>query len=487
MLQRNKKGHLTFGNAITLRVILIGFLTLLMLIPLSMVNDIIKERSNRYHGILNEIAYSWGASQTFQGPILVVPYVEHLVSVDTVTGEDGISKTVSRDIFKDKTAIFLPDQLNINANLKEEYRYRGIYESLVYKADIDVNGLFNLTPLLQDLGTRKRIVWDKAYLAIGLTDTKAILKTDLLTWNDKSVKLTPGTRLPELLPNGFSAPLKSAELGSDQIQHNFKLRLSAKGSKGFSFLPFGETTTAHITSSWSHPSFQGNVPPAKFEVDEEGFSAQWSIPHLARNYPQFWIKESLNVKGLNEVVSGVDLFEPVSLYSTTDRSIKYGIIFITLTFMTLFIFELINKTRLHIVQYAVVGFSLSIFYLILLSVAEQLGFLLAYQVASAITVLLISMYTFLLLRKFSSTLIILFLLGGLYAALYFILQLEDYALLIGTGLLLFISIVLMLVTSRLHVTGDDKETIVMDKQTPTLDETIEPDSVDQQTQEDLKA
>lgn len=451
MLKKHKKASLNVGNAITLRAIVIGFLTLLMLIPLSMVNDIIQERSHRYHGILNEIAHSWGAPQTLQGPMLVIPYVEHSVSIDTVTGEDGISKTVSRDIFKDKTAIFLPDELAINANLKEEYRYRGIYESLVYRADIDVGGQFNLTSFMQDLSNRKRIVWDKAFLAIGLTDTKAILKTDLLTWNDKNVKLTPGTRLPELLPNGFSAPLKDAELNAQQAQYVFKLRMSLKGSKGLSFLPFGQTTTAHITSSWTHPSFQGNIPPAKFEIDENGFSAQWSIPHLARNYPQFWIKESLNVKGLDQVISGVDLFEPVSLYSTTDRSIKYGIIFIALTFMTLFIFELINKIRLHIVQYAIVGIALSVFYLILLSVAEQLGFLYAYQMASAITVLLIAMYTFLLLKKLSPTIVILLLLSGLYTALYFILQLEDYALLIGTGLLLFTTIVLMVVTSRLHL------------------------------------
>lgn len=428
-------------------VILIGVMT----IPLGMVSDIVRERSQLYRGVLNEISSTWGQQQNLQGPALFIPYTEKFITEVVKTDKDGYERKVNKTLYKQRTAIFLPNDLDIAVDINGQTRKRSLYESLVYTADVKINGDFS-QPKVRELSDHiDKIHWEKAWLALGISDTQAINKVSGLNWNNNlNIDFEPGTRYRKIFSSGFHAPI---DLSAEQLRKPlntipFSLALNINGSQGFFFSPFGKTTDVNIVSDWPHPSFKGNVLPDNHEVRNDGFKAQWSIPHLARNYSQSWTLETQNFD-VNEFSAGVNLFESVSLYSKITRAIKYGVLIFTLTYITFLIFELGIGRRLHIVQYGVIGLALSMFYLTLLSMAEHAGFYLAYISAASIIVMMISLYAFAAIRNLSRTFIITLLLAGLYAMLYSLLKLEDYALLAGTSLLLVILAVMMYLTRNI--------------------------------------
>ena len=444
----------SFFKSLTFRSLLVGLLMLLMMIPLLMVDDIVRERNSYYHSVIDDISKGWGSDQTLIGPVLVVPYVDHITSVETITDSNGVTKTVSRDVFKDKTMVLLPEVLNINTTLNDEHKKRGIYDALVYKADLTITGSFDLG-LLPKANKNTNIRWKKAWLSIGLSDTKAISSTTPLRWEGNSAKFEPGTRLTKILPNGFHASMKNIPM--DKAHPTFKIQLSFKGNTRFRFAPVGETSIAQVESKWPHPSFQGDILPTSKIISNEGFSAEWQIPHLARNYPQSWLMMGEENYQLNSVTTGVDLFTPVSLYSKVSRAVKYGALFIGLTFLTFLVFEVsvnsanktASKSKIHIIQYAIIGISLILFYLLLISLSEQIPFMMAYIYAASTIVGIITLYTFAVLKSFGKGIFILMLLGSLYTALYLILQMEDYAMLAGAGVMLFVVVILMIATRNI--------------------------------------
>lgn len=436
----------SFYSSLTFRGFLVALLMLLMLIPLFMVETIVDERNSYYHSVIDDISKGWGQDQTLIGPVLAVPYVEHITSVETVTDSNGVTKTVSRDVFNDKTMILLPEELRIKAKLNETHRKRGIYDSLVYKADLDLTGYFNLDALPRE-SNKYSIRWNKAWLAIGLSDTKAINRITPLRWGKSSAKFEPGTRLLKILPNGFHASMKNIQKGNKRPE--FKIKLSFNGNTRFKFAPLGEITIAEVESGWPHPSFQGDIFPNSKIISNEGFSAEWNIPHLSRNYPQSWLMSNENYR-LDELTTGVDLYRPVSLYSKVGRAVKYGALFIGLTFLTFLVFEVTVKSRVHIIQYAIIGLSLSLFYLLLISLSEYISFMMSYIFAASTIVGIITLYTFAVLKSVGKGLFIMILLGSLYTALYFILQMEDYALLAGAGVMLFVLVILMIATRNIQ-------------------------------------
>jgi len=433
-------------ESLSFRTLLVGALILAMLIPLFMVENIVRERNRYYHSVIEDIAKGWGGMQTVVGPVLVVPYIEHITSIDTVTDNSGLSKTITRDVFNDKTLILLPEDLKIDTELFEKHRKRGIYDSLLYTADMSISGHFNLSALPSE-GRKYNIRWQKAWLAVGLSDTKAINSTTPLRWEDSSAKFKPGTRLPKLFSQGFHASMKDIKKGGERPK--FRIKLSFNGSTGLRFAPLGETTISTIKSSWPHPSFQGAILPASKNISKNGFEAEWRIPYLARNYPQSWLRGDEN-HSLHTVTTGVNLFTSVSLYSKISRATKYGMLFIGLTFITFLIFEITVGKRLHVIQYIVIGVALSLFYLILVSLSEHIKFFMAYIDASVVTVGIISLYTWATMKSFSRAFVIFLLLSGLYGVLYFILQMEDYALLAGAAVMLFIVIILMITTRNIR-------------------------------------
>ena len=440
-------GGIDFNSSLTARSVVVAAIAILMLIPLAMIDGVVSERNGLYQGVLNEIAATWGDTQTLAGPIMVVPFVEKHRVDEKVKEPGGATRTFTSQKFINKYSIVLPKELDVDVSIEEEQRKRGIYKSLVYKANAEISGYFAAPDISQWSNHLHKVEWDKAYVILGLSDTKAINKLDQLLWNDTSINFAPGTQLPELIGKGFHAKLSNME--PEENGYKFSASMSFSGSKGIRFSPTGQETTVSLVSTWPHPSFQGSFLPASREITDTGFKADWIISHLARDYPQSWIGPDKRYS-IEESTAGVDLFEPVFLYSKLTRAVKYGILFIGLTLLTFLIFELTAKIRIHYVQYGLIGIAMALFYLVLLSVAEHISFLKSYFIAALITIGLITAYTAAVLRDVAKSVLIFVLLVSLYAVLYSLLQLEDFALLMGTSLLVLVTAVLMYVTRNLR-------------------------------------
>lgn len=439
----------TIQGSLSTRLIIIGLIAMLLLIPISMIGNLVDERHALYRQVLDDIAAQWGQPQTISGPLLVIPFIEKYVTLEKVKNEQGEEKTISKDVYKNKTLVVLPKTLNKHITMGEHYRNRSIYKSLVYEADVALTGSFRLPNLSAMTDNLHKVRYDKAFMVMGLTDTKAINTVSELKFNDNTIAFDPGVR-QEIggLSTGFHAPVSVSET---PVDYDFSFSFNTKGSSRVRFTAFGEVTHVQVKSNWQHPSFQGEVLPTSREITENGFVADWTIPSLARNFPQAWINENKAGYDLKTLLTGVDLYEPVFLYSMIERAVKYGILFIALTFLTFLIYELVLESRLHYVQYGLIGLSLAMFYLILLSLSEHVSFIFAYLSAALVTTLSISAYTYFANKKISQSCAIFVLLTALYIILYSILQLEDYALLMGTALLLAVLLVLMWLTRNLRV------------------------------------
>ena len=435
-------------HSFTKRIVAIFILGLIMAIPLTIVEGVVGERSRYYDQVIREIANLWGHQQVIQGPILVLPFVEKFVSEEEVKNDAGETETKSKTHYRNQTAVILPQSLELFADIKERYRKRAIYKSLVYAAKLKLRADF-AQPDLSDLSTHlHRIEWHKARIVVGVSDTKSIDSISQLSWNGKAQRLASGTGVVDFIRNGFHAPLSG--MGPDALNHRLELDLDLNGSHGLRFAPLGETTTAQVSSSWPHPSFAGNLLPDEHSIDASGFTASWEIPHLARNYPQMWVLDKTQVE-ITELLAGVDLFEPVFIYSRITRAVKYGLLIVALTYLTFLVFELTTGSALHIVQYGLIGAALALFYLLLLSLAEHIGFTNAYLGATGSSVGLISCYVGAASRSIGRGGFLFCLLAMLYGLLYALLQMEDYALLAGSLVLFAVLIVLMYLTRGLKV------------------------------------
>ena len=433
-------------NSIFWRFVLVAILIALMTIPMNMVEDVVNERRGLHHSVQSEIASTWGHQQNLKGPSVLIPYTERFDSVEVYTDKDGNERKKNKTVYKSRTAILLPEELNIDVSLNGQSRQRSIYQALVYSADLSIKGSFN-KPNINELSNNiDEIHWGRAWFSLGISDTQAINKVSKLKWVKQEIDFEPGTKITDLISNGFHAPLNMQNKLGDS-NYRFSLELNINGSEGFYFSPFGKTTNVNITSNWPHPSFQGNVLPDSRQIQSDGFTANWSVPHLARNYPQLWTLETQNFD-INEFNAGVNLFESVSLYSQITRAIKYGVMFLVLTYITFLLFEMGIGRRLHVIQYGVIGLAISMFYLALLSLSEHTGFFKAYLSAAIIIITMISAYVQAALKQLSRTSIITVLLIGLYSMLYAMLRLEDYALLAGVALLLVVLGVMMYLTSN---------------------------------------
>lgn len=462
-------------DTISYRAVIIGLVALGMLIPLSLVAQVVTERGDRYQAVLSDIANNWGQQQNILAPVLVIPFTETIMVPSRVNDLNRKHLMVNKAVHINRTAQFLPDTLEIKVDLKPEERMRGIFKSLVYNAEIELDASFSDIDIESLSNNIDEIHWDKSWVSVGLSDTRAIDSIDKFTWNDIAGEFGPGTKL-KYLPTGFHGPLGSLESApTSGVPNKLHLAMSVKGSDSFKFAPLARQTTVIMQSTWPHPSFQGDALPRSREVTEDGFHATWKIPHLARSYPQKWIdggydsvlpEVNISEVDLHEFTAGVSFFEPVSLYTQITRTVKYGLLFIGLTFITLFIFELGISKKLHVIQYVLIGVSLSLFYLVLLSLSEHIAFLKAYMTSACLVVLMISCYTWLTLGSVKRGAIVLIMLSALYSVLYTLLQLEDFALLFGTALLVFVVMLLMFVTRNIKSVAPAKTDVLLDTEIP---------------------
>ena len=430
------------------RLLGVAVLALVLLIPLQMVRSVVLERYHTYQEVVADIAGAWSSDQLLAGPMLVVPFAERVEVRDSYIDGDGKKKTVQRWETCRRRAVILPDVLGMDGSLAPETRSRGIYDVQVYTADLTVSAAFlNPRAAVEALSAADRldqIHWSEAVVGFGLSDPRGIVDADGFELDGRAVSPRPGTTLGDLMPRGFH--LRAGEGAEDGLE--VRLPMTLRGSGSLRFLPLGETTRASLRSGWPHPSFVGDVLPVHRTVDGSGFSADWSIPLLNRSYPQaFTAAADVN---LTEIEAGVRLFEPVALYDLVTRAVKYGLRFVGLTFLTLGLIELVTGARLSLVQYLLIGVALALFFLILIALAEHMGFAPAYLLASFTVVAINTLYCAAILPRRSTAVLVGGVLTAIYGVLFTILKAEDFALLGGTVLLVIALSVTMYVTRRIH-------------------------------------
>lgn len=420
-------------NKITIKAIVVGFLIMALLIPTLFIMDLVKERSQRQEEVRKEVSAKWATNQTLIGPLLIIPYLEKSIDED--------KKTVT----KKKLAWFLPETLNINGTLQPQVRYRSIYKIVVYNSTMKIEG--NFSPLnVKNLNIEPAdLLMQEARLCVGLTDFRGIEDQMILNWNGNNMPFNAGVPANHTLENGLSTSIPISLDNLSGTSH-FSLDLKLRGSGELFFVPVGKTTLVHFGSSWNNPSFDGNFLPASKSVTENGFTADWKVLHLNRNYPQSWKDENYNFESS---AFGINLLQSTDSYSKTLRSVKYAILFISLSFGLFFFLEILQKRSLHPMQYVLVGLALCIFYTLLLSISEYVPFNSSYAIAGVSTIVLITLYTKSLFTKWSIALLFGGVLAMLYGFIFMLIQLQDGALLFGSIALFLLLGVIMYYSKRI--------------------------------------
>jgi inner membrane protein len=415
-------GSIWQKSKLLIKAMLIGGLVLVLLIPSFFVQELITEREARQREAFAEVSSKWAGSQNVTGPVLVLPYHEQ---VKTLNGAGYVKKFV----------YLLPDKLNIHSEVRPEKRHRGMYEVLLYTSINRINGKFSAVPLQKLKLDASQIQWSEAYVAIGLEDAKGLKEEIKLNWNDSSLTLNPASLNNGALKEGFIS-LVNVEPGKE---FTFSSTINLNGSSKLLFTPVGRETEVVLSSSWPDPSFTGGQLP-DHKVTDSGFVATWKNFAHTRNYPQEWKEEVYN---LQASAFGAELIIPVNAYQKTMRSVKYAFLCIILTFAAFFIIETVNKKSVHPFQYALIGLALILFYTLLLSFSEYIGFNGAYIVASFSTVGLIAWFVKGILQSSRLSVLLSVILVLLYSYIFTILQLQDYSLLLGSiGLFLTLGVIM---------------------------------------------
>ena len=436
------------------KIIFLFIFVLVLLIPLKLIGDLIDDRGDLYNQTITNIGNEWGKSQKIIAPVITISYTDTGINNKDSVSNASNTKAVAV-VPVERKFVILPEELNATIEMKDEVRQRGIYNATVYNANMKLTGYFSSKDFPED----KEV---QAALSIGLSDTKALIKINKLKIGniEQDLEAMSGTMATPLITNGISGQL-GPEHNSimDKEKIPFEIDIDFRGSRDISILPLGKKNHFEIKSNWKSPSFSG-VLPTERTIDENGFSAKWEVSNLIRNYPQVIDVNDDNSDSYgaygdyysdgNTVVK-VALFDSVTSYTQIYRACNYGILFIGMSLVVVFIFEVVSKKAAHYVQYGVVGFSLVIFYLLLLSLSEHIGFEWSYLVSSLAIVIPNSLYITSMTssKKFGIGMFIF--LSGIYAILFSILRMEQYALLTGSLLILAVLYAVMYLTKKADV------------------------------------
>ena len=423
----------------SLRAAIIGFLILVLLIPLTMVGGVVHDRRAMNEVARHDIMRSWGQAQTLGGPILVIPYKQVTVS------------QYGERLEQEGKLRILPATVATDVVLETTLLERGIYEVPVYTAQATIRGEFPV-PDAGGLGIETAILdWSRAYVSLAVSDAKAIRNTPEFASGDQLTQRSRfesgGAQYPQLPPQIVAPVLQyAADPDARQAVLPFSIELEVSGTDSLQFIAMAESTQVNVESEWPSPSFTGAHLPEQRTVSDDGFSASWRVSNLGRTLPSRWTSATNPFVGhVNLNAFGLALYTPVSLYHVAERATKYGILFIGLTFVGYFLFEVIAGLRLHPLQYLMVGFANTLFYLLLLSLAEHIGFGWSYLVSAVASSGMITGYSAAILGTRSRALLMLGILGLLYAFLYLTLNAESFAMLAGSiGLWLTLALIMYL-------------------------------------------
>ena len=427
------------GRSLGLKLLLVCGLVLLMGIPAIFISVISYERSSRASDVTREVSARYGGDQTVLGPILVAPY--------TTFDKDGaISRIGQYIVFAESGTVDITD-------METDTQQRSLYKVQTYQAGADFTAGFALPGDLSVLNVGRKIDWDRAQIMIGMSDVRGLRDDVFLTANDGTPRQFEPARSGDLggqigragdiySKNFSSGPTVMSNTGLQYMSVNVgdlvktgsfdvTATLPIKGAQKISVAPFAKSTKAQIAGDWPHPGFQGKFPPESREISSDGFSATWSIPFLARGIPARGPADSLGLGTLNQRAMGVDLIQPVNPYQKVNRALKYAIMFIGLVFLSYFLFEVMIGVRVHAAQYVLIGLAQCIFYLLLLAFSEHIGFAAAFALAAGATITATAGYAGAVFggSKYALRAAAVFI--CVYGLLYILMQIEDFALMVG--------------------------------------------------------
>jgi inner membrane protein len=430
-------------ESVTVKMAFIGLLIILLLIPSSLVQNLIQERAQRQDETEQQVSDQYSGPQLIQGPLLVIPYKKQIKETDN-SGKQ-ISKEVINNLF------LLPDELDYNASVNPDILHRGIFEVVVYNGTVKVSGDFAMADLGSLSITADQLIPEKAKLLFSISDLKGLKTNPLIKIAGQSAAAAPAFG-DTALTNGLQIAVNLAGMMGKTIPFEFNLDL--KGSEELSFLPLGKTTDVSVRGAWGSPSFDGRNLPDTRHIDTKAntFDAKWRMLYCNRPFPQQWVDDLnlLKTKKADDATFGVKLRLPVDQYQKTTRSSKYAILIIMLTFVSLFLTEMISKHRIHVFNYVLIGAAMIVYYTLLLSFSEQVGFTFAYLIASAATVILVAAFLRSLIKSIKTTGLFALILSLFYAFIYVIIQLEDLALLVGSVALFLVVATLMYFSRKIN-------------------------------------
>ena len=417
------------------RFALVAGVALALLLPLSMIRDKLSERRDRAAAVQKAFADETSGAQAIAGPLVALTCEETYVDERVVHQENGKPLTVRETRQRPcPTRLVLPAELKIEASVPVEQRYRGIYPIRLYRAGLALSGRFELA---EDPG--KGRAWKEAFLVVGVSDVRGIKQAAGVRAGSRKLAVVPGP-FDKRIGSGLHAALGAYD--DLPKSFSFDVPLELLGTERLSIAPLGARNAIRIQSSWRHPSFVGAYSPDRRSIGPGGFSADWDISHLSTGGNTFWLETAAAGQLFSSArLLGVALVEPVNPYSLSFRALEYGFLFVLLTFAAFSLVELAGRVKLHPMQYALTGSALAVFFLLLIALSEHIRFGLAYLAAASACVALLTWY----LRHVLAGVLF----GGLYAALYVLLQSEDHALLLGSLLVFGMLAAVMLLTRRL--------------------------------------
>ncbi len=442
------------------KLFIIGFLLIVMTMALAMIGGLIEDRGDTKTKAIDEIHNTWGKSQVLQGPILTVPYIEYSwVYKDIKINNSNKTKTIKEQKRTLEYIHFLPETLDIKGDITPSIRYRGIYEAVVYNSSLNISGTFAKIDMKEWQIPDKDIRYDLATVSFGISDLRGVEDRIKVVIDGTDNYFEPGIKLSQIstaIPSGVSTLV-----GINKNKHGFEFDFDIKlrGSGAIRFLPYGKSTVVHLNSNWDNPSFIGDFLPITRQIDKDGFKATWKVIDINRPYPQKFVGEDIqrlydadmsdqkdNNYGFVSAF-GVDLQIPVDIYQKNYRAVEYGLLIIILTFITFFFVEVFRKRPIHPLQYILVGSSLVLFFGLLISLSEHIGFDMAYLVASVATILSVVLYSISVFRQRKAILSLFGILSLFYIFIYQLLQMQDYALILGM-IMLFVVLAVVMYISR---------------------------------------
>lgn len=425
--QFQQEPKVPFFQTTTAKMIMVGILTLVLIIPLALVQELIVERSQRQKEVITETTAKWGNSVYFYGPILKVPYK------DPMSGANNY-------------AYFFPETLNNKTEVTMvKPLERSIYKSNVFTTKMQFDGNYTNPNFASKGIPAENIYWNRAKILIRTTNLKSLK-------DEVKMKIRKQNLAFESVASGTNDSIESLETNyfdfqSLQNDTKFNFTISFNGSKQVKMVPIGKTTDAKMTSNWNSPNFNGNFSPISREITDNGFEANWKILHFNRPFAQSYFDI---LPDLGKYAFAVDFITPVDEYQQNERASKYGFLVIGLTFLIFFLIQSISKINIHIFQYSMIGIALIMFYTLLISITEHSSFSFAYLIAGASVIIMISLYSISILKDKKFPMFIGASLSVLYTFIYVIIQLEDYALLVGSIGLFFILAAVMYFSRKIE-------------------------------------